>query len=51
MKRFFICLCTCTAIRGVSIINDTTAQRYKEPKEPVIVQQLIRPYLIDNRLW
>lgn len=37
--------------RGISIIEDPSASSLKDWDKDILVQQLVRPYLIDNRLW
>lgn len=37
--------------RGITIIEDPSASSLKEWDKDILVQQLVRPYLIDNRLW
>jgi hypothetical protein len=37
--------------RGINIIPDHFASSLKEFDKDFLVQQLIQPYLIDNRLW
>lgn len=37
--------------RGISIIEDPSAAYFKKSGNDTIVQQLVRPYLIGNRLW
>lgn len=37
--------------RGINIIPDPSASSLKEFDKDFLVQQLIRPHLIDNRLW
>jgi hypothetical protein len=40
-----------TGHRGISIIADPLASSWASIKQEVLVQQLIRPYLISNRVW
>jgi hypothetical protein len=37
--------------RGIAIIQDPSASAFKDWDKEVLVQQLVRPYLINNRLW
>jgi hypothetical protein len=37
--------------RGISIIQNPKAADLKAGDNDILVQQLIRPYLIDKRLW
>lgn len=37
--------------RGISILSDPTASALADIRQPVLLQQLVRPMLIQKRLW